>query len=199
MKKAFKGIYHGTGQIDLSHHKDIEQFLPVEIHLKEDGTVDNKPSFAIVLTSPYSRNQVVGQISLEMLNQGLADLGYEIKKTVKKNLFAPITEKNNDCEKVVRDGKVAVLVSGGFGAGWYSWNSDYPQLLFHPKLVELVEAGKQDEITADFIKDIFDIDIYCGGAKDLSIHWLPVGTAFEINEHDGSESLNTMADLTLIA
>lgn len=80
MEKPFKGINHGTGQIDLTHHKEIEEFSPVEIHLKEDGSLKNEPSFAIVLTSPYSRTQVFGQISLEMLNEGLDDVGYEIIK-----------------------------------------------------------------------------------------------------------------------
>lgn len=80
MAKPFKGINHGTGQIDLTHHKEIEEFHPVEIHLKDDGSLKNEPSFAIVLTSQYSRTQVVGQISLEMLNEGLADVGYKIVK-----------------------------------------------------------------------------------------------------------------------
>jgi len=41
-------------------------------------------------------------------------------------------------EKVIRDGKVAVLISQGWGAGWYSWHRDNQELLFHPKLVEMV-------------------------------------------------------------
>jgi len=49
-------------------------------------------------------------------------------------------------KKVIRDGKVAVLISHGFGAGWYSWNTEYQQLLFHPKLVEMVEQNRNDEI-----------------------------------------------------
>ena len=44
-------------------------------------------------------------------------------------------------EKVIKEGKVAVLVSPNYGAGWYSWNSGYKELLFHPKLVEMVEQG----------------------------------------------------------
>jgi hypothetical protein len=28
-------------------------------------------------------------------------------------------------KKVIRDGKVAVLISDGYGAGWYSWNKKY--------------------------------------------------------------------------
>ena len=29
--------------------------------------------------------------------------------------------------KVIRDGKVAVLYSPGYGAGWYSWNWNHPE------------------------------------------------------------------------
>lgn len=47
-------------------------------------------------------------------------------------------------KKVIRNGKVAVLVSEGFGAGWYSWNREYKELLFHPKLVEMVEQGRNE-------------------------------------------------------
>ena len=102
-------------------------------------------------------------------------------------------------EKVIRDGKVAVLVSHGFGAGWYSWNSEHQELLFHPKLVEMVEQKRNKEIDDEWVKENLGIDIYAGGADGLTIHWLPIGTAFEIYEYDGSESLQTLADLVLVA
>ena len=102
-------------------------------------------------------------------------------------------------EKVIRDGKVAVLVSHGFGAGWYSWNSEHQELLFHPKLVEMVEQKRNKEIDDEWVKENLGIDIYAGGADGLTIHWLPIGTAFEIDEYDGSESLRTIADLVLVA
>jgi hypothetical protein len=103
-------------------------------------------------------------------------------------------------EKVIRNGKVAVLVSGGFGAGWYSWNSSHKELLFHPKLVALVEAGKQSEITKEWIEQELGLkNIYCGGARGLDIEWLNEGTAFEVEEYDGSERLRTINDLTLVA
>jgi|SRR5690606_6090322 len=102
-------------------------------------------------------------------------------------------------EKVIRDGKVAVLISHGFGAGWYSWNSNQ-KLLFSPKIVEMVEQNRANEIDEDWVKENLGIeDVYCGGASSLKIHWLPVGTAFEVDEYYGAESLRTLADLVLVA
>jgi hypothetical protein len=103
-------------------------------------------------------------------------------------------------EKVIRDGKVAVLYSPGYGAGWYSWN-EIPELIFHPKLVEMVEAGQQANITEEWIEKNTEIDgesVYCGGAMDLKIAWVPVGTKFKISEYDGSESVIFVEDLDLI-
>ena len=102
-------------------------------------------------------------------------------------------------EKVIRNKKVAVLYSPGFGAGWHSWNSN-KELLFHPKLVEMVENNRQSEITTQWIQENLGINnVYCGGADDLQIKWLDEGTAFIINEYDGSESIETLENLTLIA
>ena len=102
-------------------------------------------------------------------------------------------------EKVIRNGKVAVLYSPGFGAGWYSWNSN-KELLFHPKLVEMVENNRQSEITTQWIQKNLGINnVYCEGADDLQIEWLDEGTVFEIDEYDGSESIITLGNLTLIA
>ena len=103
-------------------------------------------------------------------------------------------------EKVIRNGQVAVLYSSGFGAGWYSWN-DKKELLFHPKLVEMVENNKQKEITEEFCKDLLNTDDYICvlGAEGLQIERLDEGTLFEIHEYDGSESIKTLKNLTLIA
>ena len=102
-------------------------------------------------------------------------------------------------EKIIRNGQVAVLYSPGFGAGWYSWNSN-KELLFHPKLVEMVENNRQSEITTQWIQENLGINnVYCGGADDLQIEWLDEGTVFEIDEYDGSESIITLGNLTLIA
>jgi hypothetical protein len=94
-------------------------------------------------------------------------------------------------EKVIKEGKVAVLISHGFGAGWYTWNSNHKQLLFHHKIVEITEEWVLENLSIP--------NIYCGGAEDLTIHWLPEGTAFSVEEYDGAESLRLIEDLAIIA
>lgn len=102
-------------------------------------------------------------------------------------------------EKVIKDGNVAILVSPGYGAGWYSWNKEHKELLFHPKLVAMVEQGRKAEITDVWVKENLGIEIYAGGAMDLVIEWMPEGTAFKIDEYDGFETIETMDDLILVA
>ena len=102
-------------------------------------------------------------------------------------------------EKVIREGHVAILISHGFGAGWYTWNSD-EKLLYHPKLVEMVETDQQHLIDSEWVLENIGVEnVYCGGAKDLAIHWLPEGTQFSVDEYDGSESLITAEVLHLTA
>lgn len=94
-------------------------------------------------------------------------------------------------EKLERNGKVAVLYSSGYGAGWYSWNEGYPQILFDPELVELAEKEQElpyPEITLAKRAQEKYPDIYTGGADcGLDIKWIPKGTRFYIHEYDGNE------------
>jgi hypothetical protein len=91
--------------------------------------------------------------------------------------------------KLIRNGRVAVLYSPDHGAGWFSWNTRYPEILFDPALVELVEQEKWDELQA-FVTLKYP-DIYAGGLRDLQIEWIPEGTQFIVNEYDGNESIQT--------
>ncbi len=110
------------------------------------------------------------------------------------------TKTSNISQKVIRDGKVAVLYSPGFGAGWYSWNTNVPQCLFSPEIVALVESNQADTITGEFCEELFGVDYFCAlGADQLEIEWLPSGTHFDIDEYDGSESIRTFDDIALIA
>lgn len=89
--------------------------------------------------------------------------------------------------KLSQDGKVAVLYSPGFGAGWYSWNASHPEILFDPNIVKFVEKEEWDKCKT--YVELKYPDIYTGGLEDLEVAWLKEGTQFIINEYDGSESI----------
>ena len=102
--------------------------------------------------------------------------------------------------KVIRDGKVAVLVSPEYGAGWSTWayrvEEDAPGfMMFDPTLVDMVERGASAEEIESYVQSKYP-DGYYGGAEDLTIQWLPVGTSFRIHEYDGSESVEIRDDIT---
>ena len=96
-------------------------------------------------------------------------------------------------EKLVEDGKVAVLYSPGYGAGWYTWNREYPEIIFDPSIVRLVEKGKFDELIT--YMTLKYPDMYLGGLEDLEVKWLPIGTKFRIDEYDGNESVELLGDI----
>ena len=90
-------------------------------------------------------------------------------------------------EKLERGGKVAVLYSPGYGAGWYSWNSKHEGLLFDKEIAEAVLAGNRERAIS--IAEIKYPGIYTGGGRDLSVKWIDKGFRFEIQEYDGNESI----------
>jgi len=100
----------------------------------------------------------------------------------------------------IRNGLVAVLYSPGYGAGWSTWNYDYPELIYDPSIVYMVEEMNKldhDDLSGrnSWVDNIVEYckktypSAYCGGADDLRIEWMPEGTLFKINEYDGSESI----------
>ena len=101
--------------------------------------------------------------------------------------------------KVIKDGKVAVLVSPGFGAGFTTWNHNEGLSPFEPKIVNMILEGRLEEIDEDWIKDNLGVDTYGGGIGQLEIEWIPQGVSFSINEYDGSESIYRSDDLKYTA
>ena len=119
--------------------------------------------------------------------------------------------KNN---KVYHGNKVAVLVSAGYGAGWYSWNTNFKDCLTNPELIKLVlekEALEEDlrkipwdrrensqigkNLTTNvsnienFANSLYGNEFYSGGAPGLYIEWIEEGSYFQITDYDGNESL----------
>ena len=91
-------------------------------------------------------------------------------------------------EKLIVDGKVAVLVSRGFGAGWSTWMSDYPECVFDPVLAQMLIDGADEMEIASVAQKRYP-DGYIGGIDGLTVQWLPVGTKFRIDEYDGRETI----------
>ena len=98
-------------------------------------------------------------------------------------------------EKIIRDGKVAVAVSYGFGAGWSTWcdvdpmDAKFNQLILDNKLDVIREMADNQSLKED------DDFLYTGGLDGIAIEWVPVGTKFIIEEYDGSESLRIFVDM----
>ena len=90
-------------------------------------------------------------------------------------------------EKYIKDGQVAILYSPGFGAGWYTWNTDRQDLIYCPFIVEKI-LNKEPLIDSEIEQKIGSA-VYLGGLKDVKIKWVDQGTLFKINEYDGSESI----------
>lgn len=85
--ETLTGINVGTDPIDLTKYLEIEagmprELRPVELYLKEEGAIKGTPSVLIVLVEPYGRNvrPIIGQLSLEMWNKALNQVGYKIEK-----------------------------------------------------------------------------------------------------------------------
>ena len=94
---------------------------------------------------------------------------------------------NSEYEKLERDGKIAVLYSPSFGAGWSTWNteSEYRGILFDREIVELVLAGNLDAAISLAHKKY--PHIYIGGVGTLTVEWVPKGERFMVEEYDGAE------------
>ena len=94
-------------------------------------------------------------------------------------------------KKFIKDGKVGVVISLGYGAGWSSWSYDYrEELCMDSNIVEAVLNGELEK-ARDYVEETYP-DAYTGGYSQLVVKWVPEGMSFEINEFDGHETLCTL-------
>jgi len=94
--------------------------------------------------------------------------------------------------KVIRDGKVAVIYSPGYGAGWYTWHQ-IPELIYDPVVVEMIEQDRRNEIEA-YCQTHWP-NVYVGDVEDLRISWIKEFRVFLIEEYDGNESIRFREDI----
>ena len=90
-------------------------------------------------------------------------------------------------EKLERDGKVAILYSPGYGAGWSTWNDDIAEeLVFDKDLILAFENGGPDEVEKIAIEKYGDLEHYFSCGK-LRIEWIPKGISFYLAGSRGRE------------
>lgn len=106
-------------------------------------------------------------------------------------------------DRCVRDGKVAVLVSPGYGAGWSTWcDSDHQEFFtMDSGLVALSENKASEGDVEQYVKTKLGPGVYAyyGGWDCVVVEWLEPGTRFCVEEYDGNEWLRFIEDLALTA
>lgn len=90
-------------------------------------------------------------------------------------------------DKVIQNNKVAVIISPGWGAGWYSWHG-IEELLYDPIVVSMILSDENSEKILNYCLEKYGEDNYFS-VDELEVVWVPVGTRFMIHEYDGSESI----------
>lgn len=98
-------------------------------------------------------------------------------------------------------GRVAVLYSPGYGAGWSTWNAGPKReaLCMDRRIIEAVIEGDREK-AAQIAQSLFPDEYVCvAGADQLQIKWIDRGCAFEVDDHDGNESVEYAARSWLIA
>lgn len=105
-------------------------------------------------------------------------------------------DKNENWGKYIKDGKVAVLYSPGYGAGWYTWNTEHKGIAFDREIVEAVLSGNTNE--AARIAESKYRGAYTGGSSKLKVYWIDEGSAFRIDEYDGHERIEPMGEIDFL-
>ena len=100
--------------------------------------------------------------------------------------------------KLVRDGKVAVIYSPGFGGGWSTWDWNHPDCVFDREIAELVLDRADPREIEQLAQDKWGQGnnyFFSGAPEELAVAWLPEGVRFVIREYDGNETIETENDI----
>jgi len=91
-------------------------------------------------------------------------------------------------EKLVRDGKVAVLIHQDYGAGWSTWSYEKAEeLLFDKDIARAVLDKDFEKVKEIASKKYSEETMLC--VEELSVVWIPVGEEFRLTEYDGYEEI----------
>jgi hypothetical protein len=88
-----------------------------------------------------------------------------------------------------KDGKTAVLVSPGFGAGFSTWNK--PEMAVDFDLVEAFLSGDMNRFE-HIVVEKYGENMYLGGMENLMVVWVDEGNKFRVDEYDGNERVEIL-------
>ena len=88
-----------------------------------------------------------------------------------------------------KDGKTAVLVSPGFGAGFSTWNK--PEMAVDFDLVEAFLSGDMNRFEY-IVVEKYGENMYLGGMENLMVVWVDEGKKFRVDEYDGNERVEIL-------
>ena len=97
--------------------------------------------------------------------------------------------------KLERDGKVAVVISPGHGAGWSTWNDyEFREILCMDAEIAQAVLDKNIGEVVRFAKEKCGKDVYITRNLELKVEWVSKGERFEISEYDGYEEIVIYSD-----
>jgi hypothetical protein len=98
--------------------------------------------------------------------------------------------------RVIRNGKIGVIISPGYGAGWYTWSkNNNQQMLFDSGLIDLIEKNASYDSLRSYCESVFPDEYFPGS---FNVVWVPIGTKFIVDEYDGSESIQLIENFNWI-
>ena len=94
-------------------------------------------------------------------------------------------------KKYIKDGKIGVLYSPEYGAGWSTWahNEEHEEaMVFCKELCEAVDKELPLQQINAIAHEHFPEE-YLGGLRNIKLEFIKPGTRFRIDEYDGAESI----------
>lgn len=93
------------------------------------------------------------------------------------------------------EGKIGIVYSPGFGAGWSTWGCE--EMALDQEIAVAIERGVPYSVLEDIAKKNWS-EQYLGGLEDCVVEWVEPGTLFRIEEYGGNEGLVFFNEYTFL-
>ena len=93
-------------------------------------------------------------------------------------------------EKIIKEGKVGVIIHEGWGSGWSTDKGMPKSSLFDPTLIQMLEKQSTQKQIEEYALSTYGKKSWGGwSGHNLVILWVEEGREFLITEYDGMESI----------